>query len=139
MDDLAGRFSQHIPDKTFTTAELQGFLLTCKFQPEKAVREVKDWADNTVKEKLEMEEKKKAKQEKAQEKRDKEEVEKLRLTLNKMNGLASSQSDRVVESGGEKGEREEEKRTPERPPSNLRVSQEVDSDARTITEPDAHK
>jgi chaperone BCS1 len=135
MDNLAGQFSQHIPDKTFTTAELQGFLLTCKFQPEKAVREVKDWVDNTVKEKLELEEKKKAKQEKVQEMRDKEEVEKLRKTLNKMNGLAGSQSERVDESGGENGERDGEKRTTERP-----VLQEVDSDMRTTTtEPDTHR
>lgn len=135
IDDLATRFSQSIPDKTFTAAELQGFLLTCKFQPEKAVREVKDWADNTMKERLELEAKKTAKQEKVQAERDKEEVEKLRSTLVKMNtGL----SRRIEKGSGKQDARGEGKPSPEQssPGSGLSAS---GLDAWTITEPDAHK
>ncbi|KAJ3575199.1 hypothetical protein NP233_g1251 [Leucocoprinus birnbaumii] len=89
ISSLAEDFADQIPEITFTTAELQGFLLTCKFKPEKAVREAKEWAENTLREKQELEAKKKAKQEKAQERRDKEEVEKLQSTLKKMNGISS--------------------------------------------------
>ncbi|KXN90384.1 Mitochondrial chaperone BCS1 [Leucoagaricus sp. SymC.cos] len=106
VDSLAQDFADQIPEKTFTTAELQGFLLTCKFMPEKAVREAKGWAESTLKEKKELEEKKKAKQEKVQEKRDKEEVEKLQSTLSKMSGL-SAKSERQNDPGVKKGAGEE--------------------------------
>ncbi|XP_006455635.1 hypothetical protein AGABI2DRAFT_180594 [Agaricus bisporus var. bisporus H97] len=137
IDDLAARFSQSIPDKTFTAAELQGFLLTCKFQPEKAVREVKDWADNTMKERLELEAKKTAKQEKVQAERDKEEIEKLRSTLVKMNG-STDLSRRIEKSSGKQDARGEGKPSPEQscPGSGL---SENGLDTWTIAEPDAHK
>lgn len=139
INSLADDFANQIPEKTFTTAELQGYLLTCKFKPEKAVNDAKEWADNTMKEKKEMEEKKKAKVEKAQEKRDKEEVEKLQSTLKKMNGIGAKLDDSKERA---KGDEEGKNSSPSERPSSATSSrsrspgsgQESDTDSWTITE-----
>lgn len=65
--------------------------MTCKFKPEKALKEVKDWIDETVKERNELEAKKKAKQEEAQKKRDALEVAQLQSTLKKMDTVTELQ------------------------------------------------
>ncbi|KAF5353490.1 hypothetical protein D9756_007928 [Leucocoprinus leucothites] len=145
VSSLAEDFADQIPEKIFTTAELQGFLLTCKFKPEKAVREAKEWAENTLKEKSELEEKKKAKKEKIQERRDKEEVEKLQSTLMKMNGLNSKpqRSDSVAtkQPNGEETKTTEDSSKPIAEPSIARSrsrspssTQGSDNDSWTITE-----
>ncbi|KAF9450989.1 P-loop containing nucleoside triphosphate hydrolase protein [Macrolepiota fuliginosa MF-IS2] len=141
IESLSAEFSAQIPEKTFTTAELQGFLLTCKFKPEKAVKEAKKWAENTIKEKKELEEKKKAKQEKAQEKRDMEEVEKLQSTLLKM-GVKAERKESSTEAPKEKVVPKAENArnsSPDTPSSARRTqspdsAQESDSDSWTITE-----
>ena len=40
---LANEFAETIPDYEFSTAELQGFLLSCKRKPEEAVLKAKLW------------------------------------------------------------------------------------------------
>ncbi|KAF9450990.1 P-loop containing nucleoside triphosphate hydrolase protein [Macrolepiota fuliginosa MF-IS2] len=104
IDSLANGFAERVPEMTFTAAELQGFLLTCKFKPEKAVNEVKEWADKTIQEKKELEEKKKEKQEKVQEKRDMEEAQRMQSTFMKMNYMGENLA-RVprIETAKEKG------------------------------------
>jgi chaperone BCS1 len=116
--------------------------LTCKFKPEKAVRGAKEWAEDTIKEKQELEEKKKAKQEKAQEKRDKEEVEKLQSTLKKMKGMNAKSDDSETKGDGEMKGEEIDRGSSERLSLGARSrsrspgsSQESDTDSWTITEP----
>jgi chaperone BCS1 len=43
LSALADRFIQGIPDNTFSLATIQGFLLTHKNDPHKAVSEINDW------------------------------------------------------------------------------------------------
>jgi chaperone BCS1 len=133
----------------FTTAELQGFLLTCKFRPERAVREAKEWVENTTKEKKELEEKKKAKQEKAREKRDMEEVGKLQSTLMKMSEIGpkaeqregrDSSTRKVKESEDAKSEAHDRHTSDENSSSTSRSHSpgsalESDIDSWTVTEP----
>ncbi|KAF7303789.1 Mitochondrial chaperone BCS1 [Mycena indigotica] len=42
---LADRFSEAIPERTFSMAALQGFLMTCKARPEMAAKTVKAWVE----------------------------------------------------------------------------------------------
>lgn len=112
------------------------------------MREVKEWAENTIKEKKELEEKKKAKQEKAQEKLDLQEVERLQSTLVKMSGIGVK-SERKVSSKGDDDNREGSraesmKPEPSHSESASRVqspdsARESDSDSCMITEPTQHQ
>ena len=43
LDQIAADFAGCIPEKTFTPAEIQGFLLTRKKEPKRALKEVKEW------------------------------------------------------------------------------------------------
>ena len=45
VKDLAAAFASHIPPRTFSTAELQGFLLLCKNQPELARKNITAWVE----------------------------------------------------------------------------------------------
>lgn len=45
LSTLAKEFAENVPDHEFSTAELQGFLLSCKREPEQAARGVKLWVD----------------------------------------------------------------------------------------------
>jgi len=45
---LASEFATKLPESTFSPAEIQGFLLTRKKDPKKAVEEVNDWRDRTL-------------------------------------------------------------------------------------------
>lgn len=54
---LAQRFSEQIPGDTFSVAQLQGYLLTKKFDPVGAVEGVKGWLDEQAEEKRAAEEK----------------------------------------------------------------------------------
>ncbi|KAK4696115.1 hypothetical protein P7C71_g1751, partial [Lecanoromycetidae sp. Uapishka_2] len=48
IEDLANQFAERLPADTFTPAELQGFLLTRKKEPERALEEVGDWRDSLL-------------------------------------------------------------------------------------------
>ena len=45
LNRLSERFAAYVPEHEFSTAELQGFLLTCKQEPEKAVAGVAAWVE----------------------------------------------------------------------------------------------
>ncbi|KAL9070789.1 MAG: hypothetical protein Q9157_005691 [Trypethelium eluteriae] len=45
---LARRFAEQVPDKRFTPAEIQGFLLTRRKDPVKAVEEVEGWVNQLM-------------------------------------------------------------------------------------------
>ncbi|KAL9598284.1 MAG: hypothetical protein Q9219_004585 [cf. Caloplaca sp. 3 TL-2023] len=48
LHDIAAAFANNLPEETFTPAEIQGFLLTRKNEPMKALREVGVWRDQTL-------------------------------------------------------------------------------------------
>jgi hypothetical protein len=45
LNKLSERFAAYVPEHEFSIAELQGFLLTCKQEPEKAVAGVAAWVE----------------------------------------------------------------------------------------------
>ncbi|KAH7079755.1 P-loop containing nucleoside triphosphate hydrolase protein [Paraphoma chrysanthemicola] len=57
LQELATQFAESFPNEIFSPAEIQGYLLTKKMDPERAVNEVGQWKD----EQLEAEKKKKGK------------------------------------------------------------------------------
>ncbi|MCJ1486485.1 hypothetical protein MMC06_006662 [Schaereria dolodes] len=46
--DIADGFAKRLPEDTFTPAEIQGFLLTRKKEPKKALDEVEEWRDRLL-------------------------------------------------------------------------------------------
>lgn len=48
LQDIAASFARRLPEQTFTPAEIQGFLLTRKNEPMKALHEVGAWSDQTI-------------------------------------------------------------------------------------------
>ncbi|KAL8923437.1 MAG: hypothetical protein Q9172_003134 [Xanthocarpia lactea] len=48
LQDIAVRFARELPEETFTPAEIQGFLLTRKNEPMRALQEVEVWKDQTM-------------------------------------------------------------------------------------------
>ena len=53
LEEVAEKFAAQLDDKSFTLAEIQGFLLTQKMDPMKALREVEPWKDQIVRSKQE--------------------------------------------------------------------------------------
>ena len=51
ISDLSHIFASRLPERTFSPAEVQGFLLTRKREPVRAVREVEEWCAKMVAEK----------------------------------------------------------------------------------------
>lgn len=60
LHDIASQFAEKLPEDTFTPAEIQGFLLTRKKEPVRALEEVAKWVVET----LEARERKKVKEKK---------------------------------------------------------------------------
>jgi len=52
---MAEQFAEGVPEHEFSTAELQGYLLTCKKEPELAVQGVSEWVLQERKEREERE------------------------------------------------------------------------------------
>ncbi|KAI4141015.1 MAG: hypothetical protein L6R39_005545 [Caloplaca ligustica] len=48
LQDIAASFAKGLPEETFTPAEIQGFLLTRKNEPMRALHEVARWKDQTL-------------------------------------------------------------------------------------------
>ncbi|MCJ1473563.1 hypothetical protein MMC13_002214 [Lambiella insularis] len=48
LDDIAAKFADLLPEDKFTPAEIQGFLLTRKKEPQRALDEVVHWRDQTL-------------------------------------------------------------------------------------------
>ena len=51
LDELAAEFAAHIPDDTYTPAEIQNHLMRFKKEPEAAVDKVDDWTEEMTAEK----------------------------------------------------------------------------------------
>ncbi|KAJ7584988.1 hypothetical protein C8J56DRAFT_1053390 [Mycena floridula] len=84
MEDLAVRFASLVPPSEFTTAELQGFVLSCKKNPAQALLGISAW--------VEFEEERKdraAKKVRDQERRDKAEAAKTK----RINAMRASVGD----------------------------------------------
>ncbi|MCJ1285440.1 hypothetical protein MMC26_004780 [Xylographa opegraphella] len=48
LKDIAAKFADLLEEETFTPAEIQGFLLTRKKEPKRALEEVAEWRDKTL-------------------------------------------------------------------------------------------
>ncbi|KAG6897624.1 hypothetical protein C0992_012853 [Termitomyces sp. T32_za158] len=70
ISDLATEFAAHIPQHEFSTAEIQGFLLSCKKDPQCAVERVGEWIEGELCERLEKAARETERKAKAQAKRD---------------------------------------------------------------------
>ena len=81
---LAEDFAQGVPEHEFSTAELQGYLLTCKKEPELAVEGISEWIVQERKEKMEREAREAERKAKNLEARDKREVTQLQGSLAKL-------------------------------------------------------
>lgn len=44
--EMSERFAASVPPHEFSIAEIQGFLLTCKHDPQRAVEEIRLWVEN---------------------------------------------------------------------------------------------
>ena len=62
-------FAECVPDDEFTTAEIQGYLLTCKMKPLVALSGVAEWVERERSEKREREEREAKRKEKLREMR----------------------------------------------------------------------
>lgn len=97
LNKLSERFAAYVPEHEFSTAELQGFLLTCKQEPEKAVAGVAAWVEQ-------VREEREARKRREEDRR----LKKMRGTETKghskenvgVPGVAYSLSGRVVGGGG---------------------------------------
>ncbi|KAK5139031.1 hypothetical protein LTR04_003974, partial [Oleoguttula sp. CCFEE 6159] len=48
LQAIADRFAESLPEEKFSPAEIQGFLLTRKKEPQRALREVEGWRDGLL-------------------------------------------------------------------------------------------
>lgn len=74
---LAERFSSSVPQHEFSTAELQGFLLSCKHEPLRAAEGVGAWVEQERKDKLEREKREEEAKEKKKKKKEEKEAKHL--------------------------------------------------------------
>ena len=81
IQTLAEKFAEGVPEHEFSTAELQGYLLTCKKEPEQAVEGVSDWVVQERKEKTDREVRESERKAKSLEARDKRDANQLQGSL----------------------------------------------------------
>lgn len=68
IDTLAGRFASHVPEGSFSLAQIQGYMLTKKSDPYGAVEGVAQWVEDQLAERRKLEELKAKKKQKMKEK-----------------------------------------------------------------------
>jgi len=73
ITELGKRFAELVPAKTFSPAEIQGYLLKNKREPEMAIKNAEVWVKNTL-----MDKRKKAQEEREKEAKEKEDREKAK-------------------------------------------------------------
>ena len=94
---MAEQFAESVPEHEFSTAELQGYLLTCKKEPELAVQGVLEWVLQERKEREEREVREAEKKAKSLEARDVRGANQLQGSLARLgimtpsNGTGTSQ------------------------------------------------
>jgi chaperone BCS1 len=69
LTELANQFAESVPADEFSTAELQGYLLTCKMKPLDAVSGILEWIEQERLEKRERAEREEKRKEKLKESR----------------------------------------------------------------------
>ena len=82
--DLGKKFAEQIPTMTFSPAEIQGFLLKNKREPEAAVKNAAEWVRTTLAAKKKKAEEDKEKEAKEKAEREKEEKEKEKTEKEKL-------------------------------------------------------
>ena len=78
---MAEKFAEGVPEHEFSTAELQGYLLTCKKEPEQAVEGVLEWVMQERKERADRESREAERKAKSWEARDKRDANQLQGSL----------------------------------------------------------
>jgi chaperone BCS1 len=81
IQTLANEFAEYVPEHEFSTAELQGYLLTFKKDPEQAVEGILDWIVQERKEKADREVREAERKAKNLEARDKRDANQLQGSL----------------------------------------------------------
>ncbi|KAG6820454.1 hypothetical protein H0H93_000208 [Arthromyces matolae] len=89
ITDLATQFAAQIPEHEFSTAELQGFLLSCKKKPEEAVKRVAEWVKEEQEERQEKANKESERKEAARAKKDERERMQMDSAMAKFGGIVS--------------------------------------------------
>ena len=78
---LAEEFAEGVPEYEFSTAELQGYLLTCKKEPERAVEGISEWVKQERKDRMDREGREVERKAKTLEARDKRDANHLQGSL----------------------------------------------------------
>lgn len=81
---LASEFALNFPEEEFTTAELQGYLLSCKKEPERAAAEVGQWVENERKEREERKMREAERLAKMKERKEAREADRLQSSLDRL-------------------------------------------------------
>lgn len=87
---LAEKFAEGVPDHEFSTAELQGFLLSCKKSPNEAVAGISSWTEQELMEKQQKATREARRKDALREKKEKLEVRKLEGTMARLGGMGIS-------------------------------------------------
>ncbi|GLB44345.1 putative mitochondrial chaperone BCS1 [Lyophyllum shimeji] len=87
ISDLADQFVAQIPEHEFSTAELQGFLLSCKRDPQKAVTGAAEWITQELGERRAKREREEERKAKAREKREERERRQMEGAVAKFGGI----------------------------------------------------
>jgi len=69
LSELASLFAESVPEDEFSTAELQGYLLTCKMKPLDAITGIAEWIHHERTEKRQRDERERQRKEKLRESR----------------------------------------------------------------------
>ena len=86
---LAEKFAEGVPEHEFSTAELQGYLLTCKKEPEQAAEGVSEWVTQERKDRTDRELREAERKAKNLEARDKRDASQLQGSLARLGIVAS--------------------------------------------------
>lgn len=87
---LAENFAEGVPDHEFSTAELQGFLLSCKKSPDEAVARVSSWTEQELMERQQKVTREARRKDALREKKERLEVRQLGGTMARLGGMGMS-------------------------------------------------
>ncbi|KAG5642101.1 hypothetical protein DXG03_003600 [Asterophora parasitica] len=90
IPELAAQFASHIPEHEFSTAELQGFLLSCKKEPLRAVSSAQAWVAEQLGERSDKKTREDEKKRKAREKREERERRQMEGAVAKFGGMVGA-------------------------------------------------
>lgn len=97
LKKLNDQFTAHVPPHEFSTAELQGYLLSYKMLPERAAKDIQGWVADERREREEKQARIEFKKRKQLDKQEKIEVEKFQSTLAKIGGVGPGRAHIAVE------------------------------------------